>query len=353
MRIDRKRLAALVVAAVWLCLCLTGTVLCRSRQPAPDRDIKLQAAARMEHWMEAIRDYKLACGLEISPEDIHGTGLIGEPYTLITTTNGAVEAKQTAADPDMAALMVELLTRAGVRTGDTIGAGFSGSFPGLNLAVLAACQTMGVHCVYIASVGASTFGANQPELTFPDMVLQLYRDGLLETPPALVTPGGSDDCGYDMDPDCLDEILERLRGYGADIMKEPDFQENIARRMAVYAHEGPIQCFVGVGGNLTTTGLGEKDVGWGLIAPYAVETVGEKDGLIQQYSARGLPTIHLLNVKRLVADYEMAYDPAEPLQRGESGVYYTTCYPKSLALLGLAGGIGILAWGFRRREELP
>ena len=33
--------------------------------------------------------------------------------------------------PDMAALCVRMLYEAGVRPGDTVGAGFSGSFPGM------------------------------------------------------------------------------------------------------------------------------------------------------------------------------------------------------------------------------
>ena len=64
----------------------------------------------------------------------------------------------------------------------TIGAGFSGSFPTLNLAVLAAGEAMNVKVIYIASMGASTFGANQPQFTFPDMVCRLYLDGRLQTP---------------------------------------------------------------------------------------------------------------------------------------------------------------------------
>lgn len=49
---------------------------------------------------------------------------------------------------------------------------------------------MNVKVIYIASMGASTFGANQPQFTFPDMVCRLYLDGRLQTPPALITPGG-------------------------------------------------------------------------------------------------------------------------------------------------------------------
>lgn len=346
----RKRLA-LLAAAVWLAVCLAGAVAGRYQTPAADRAVKLEAAGLMQNWMDAVKEYKAEAGLALSPDDLHQTGMIGEPYTMITTTNGALEAKRTTANPDMAALMVQMLTEAGIGAGDTVGAGFSGSFPSLDLAVLAACQTMGIKCVYIASVGASTYGANQPELTFPDMACRLYQDGLLDTPPALVTPGGQDDCGLDMDQDLLAQIMERIRGYGVATMEQPNLEQNLQARMALYEQEGPIACFIGVGGNLTTTGLGEKEVGWGLIAPYTIQKAGKNDGLIQRYNLEGLPVIHLLNVKRLVADYGLAYDPEQLPELGEGAVYYTTQYPRWPALLGLAGGGAILILGVRKKEE--
>jgi poly-gamma-glutamate system protein len=253
-----------------------------------------------------------------------------------------LEAKRTTADPDMAALVVQMLTEAGVRSGDTVGAGFSGSFPALDLAVLAACEAMEVRCVYIASVGASTYGANQPEMTLPDMVCRLYRDGLLQTAPALVTPGGEDDCGLDMNQELLTAILERIRGCGVEVMEEPDFAANLERRMALYEQEGPITCFIGVGGNLSTSGLGESQVDWGVIQPNTIQSVDEQSGLLQRYNALGMPVIHLLNIKRLVADYQLPYDPQRKSVPGESAIYYETVYPRLPALLGLAGAAAIL-----------
>lgn len=343
---------ALALALVWAALWLTATMACGTAGAAPDRETKLRAAALMEEWMGSVREYKAQAGLALSPGDLHRTGMIGEAYTSITTTNGALEAKRTTANPDMAALMVQLLTQAGIGAGDTVGAGFSGSFPALNLATLAACQAMGVRCVYIASVGSSTYGANQPELTFPDMALRLYQDGLLDTPPAMLTPGGADDCGTDMDPAVKEEIMVRLAGYGVgEIMEQPDFEKNIAARMAIYRAQGPIDCFVGVGGNWTTTGPGEKTVGWGLIQPDQIRGVDENSGLLQRYNAQGLPVIHLLNVKRLVADYSLAYDPETPLPPGESALYQRAQYPRWMAAVGLAGSGAILFLGFCRKKE--
>lgn len=86
--------------------------------------------------MEAVRGYREELGLPLSPGDFHKTGLIGEEYTDITTTLGSIEAKRTAADPDMAALLVRMFSEAGLRSGDRVGAGFFRVFPSLNLAVL-------------------------------------------------------------------------------------------------------------------------------------------------------------------------------------------------------------------------
>lgn len=343
----RKRLA-LAGAAVCLVLGIILTLLGGTRQKTDDYARKLEAAELMQSWMDAVKGYKAEVGLPVSEEDIHQTGLIGASYTGITTTHGALEAKRTTANPDMAALMVQMLTEAGLKPGDTVGAGFSGSFPAMDLAVLAACQTMDIRCIYIASVGASTYGANQPEITFPDMAYRLYEDGLLDTPPALVTPGGVDDCGLDMDEEIRDAILARLESYGAQVMRQPNFEQNLQARMALYQEQGPIDCFVGVGGNLTTTGAGNTEVPYGLIAPDRIRAVDQNSGLVQRYNAQGLPVLHLLNIQRLTADYSLPYDPERLMLPGESAVYYTAVYPRVPGTVCLLGAAACLFAGFIR-----
>ena len=72
------------------------------------------AAQKLQDWMDDIRDYKLEAGLSLTPYDTHKTGMIGDEYTPITTSLGSEEAKRTTANPDMAALLVQMLTEAGV-----------------------------------------------------------------------------------------------------------------------------------------------------------------------------------------------------------------------------------------------
>ncbi len=347
----RKKQLALLCAALWLAAGIALTDLGTAQVQAEDYDTKVAAAHLMQKWMDAIKDYKSEAGLALVPEDTHQTGMIGEAYTPITTTHGAVEAKRTTASPDMAALMVQLLGEAGIGPGDTVGAGFSGSFPAMDLAVLAACQEMGVRCVYIASVGASTYGANQPECTFPDMVCRLFRDGLLEQPPALVTPGGVADCGLDMDEELRDRALERIAGYGVEVRREPDFETNLRIRMDLYQQEGPIQCFIGVGGNLTTTGVGGQEVDCGLLPGGTIRAVDKSSGLLQRYNHQGLPVIHLLNIKELVSGYGLPYDPENWPVIGESQVYLIADRPKLPGLACLAGAAATLWAGFRRKRE--
>lgn len=338
-KISRISLALCLLVLV----CTAGTTLSMGvTVPAQDYDTKLVAADYMDRAMAAIRDYRREVGLVINPDDIHETGLIGQSYTLITTTLGAVEAKRTTANSDMAALVVELLDEAGIQPGDTVAAGFSGSFPAMNLAVLSACAAMDVEVRYIASAGASTFGANEPELTFPDMVYGLVEEGIFPSHAVALSLGGASDCGLDMDPDLAQEILERLEARGIPVIYELDFQTNLSLREAFY---GDVDCYIGVGGNITTSGTGENDLSWGVIEADTVTYLDETSGLMERYNARGLPIIHLLNIKELVADYGLAYDPAELPQPGTSAIYYTTQYPILPPCIGLGLALCILWWG--------
>ena len=346
---EKKRLS-LILSAVLLTSCAAVTILFQKRIPAQDYAWKLAAAESMAACMDAVREYKHELGLSISPEDIHHTGMIGAAWSPITTTSGALEAKRTSANPDMAALMVQLLEEAGVKPGDVIGAGFSGSFPALNLAVLSACRAMDVEVIYIASVGASTYGANQIELTFPHMAHRLAAEGLVDGPPAMTSLGGDMDCGLDMEEDIRRQMLFELEQYQTPVLYEKDFAANVQRRMALYEQLGPIACFIGVGGNMTTSGRNETQLGWGVIDPEYISEVNEDSGLVEHYAAQGTAVIHLLNVKQLVADYGMPYDPETLCPPGKSDIFFETRFPVLPGILGIAGSLALMLWGRKGKE---
>jgi len=114
------------------------------------------------------------------------------------TTVGSLESKRLATDPRWARVLVAQLTAHGVGPGSIITASFSGSFPGLNLAVMAACRAMQVRLIAVSSVTASTWGAVEPGFTWPEMEVLVVRAGVLPAATVAVSVGGSSDAGRDL-----------------------------------------------------------------------------------------------------------------------------------------------------------
>ena len=72
---------------------------------------------------------------------------------------------------------------------------------------------------------------------------------------------------------------------------------------------------------------------------------------MELYNAAGLPVLHLLNIKRLVADYGLPYDPEQPTVPGQSAVYYSKRFPIPAAVLGICGAAALIAVGRRKRRK--
>lgn len=320
-------------------LVIVGVVVSTSTvkiEKDPLYDIKIEAYEHMEILMKEISQYKSELGITMSLEDKHNTGMIGQSSSDITTSLGSIESKRTSANPDMAALLVELLYKAGIRSGDRIGGNFSGSFPSLNLAVLSACKAMNVECIYISSVGSSNYGANDPELTFLDMVIRLTEKGLIKDPGVAFSLGGSGDVGDDLEEDVLYTIRERINNYGLPILFENDYNKNLLLRQELLEKKGKIDCFVTVGGNITSLGKGESSTyfGQGLLVSKLIPLT-ENSGLIDIYRNKGVPVIHLLNLKKLTADYGLGYDPEILPWKGTSSIFVKESYNSFAAVMFL------------------
>jgi poly-gamma-glutamate system protein len=273
----------------------------------------LQAAAHMERATAAVARRSETAGIPIDESlDPNRTGLIGPEYTPLFTTLGRLEAKRTTTNPDLAGLVVHLLRRAGVAAGDTIAVGCSASFPALLIAALTAAEALDVHPVTILSLGASSYGATRPGLTLLDIHELLLSDGILSTPPAAVSLGGEGDVGAEFDPAIRDLLLERIRASGTPLLEDPDLRGNVARRMAIYlgAPERRVAAFLNIGGsdaNLGTSPL-VLNVEPGLNADLELPPQEER-GVLFEMAARGVPVIHLLNIRGLALRYGLPWDP--------------------------------------------
>ncbi len=318
--------------------CILLAALCAVLLAACGDDGRLPYAKTMEkaaklHTEAArlIREEKAARGIALSADDKLKIGLMGEEYTSIMTTLAGCEEKRTSQLPDFAALVVKYFQEAGLKKGDVVGANFSGSYPGFNLAVLCAAQAMELELRYTTSVGSSAYGANLPGYTFPEMVKTIYDAGLISWMPKLVTLGGGGDMGRNMmgylleEPEEIREIEDmktRLIENGLVWAHIESYAQDIALHEEVY---GEIKAFVNAGGNSLGLGAGDDSsiltLGSGLLEPRDV-TVTARSGLTERYLAKGIPTIHLLAVKKLCEESGIPYDPDELPEIGTLPLYY-------------------------------
>lgn len=311
---------------------------------------KSAAIGLMERSARAVREGKARAGIPIDRRyDPDGTGLIGDEYTDITTTLGSLTAKRTSANPAFAAVVVDMLDRAGVRRGDAVAVSFSGSFPAMNIAVLSAAKAMGLRPVIISSVGASTFGANQPDLTWLDMERVLSEAGIFPWRSIAASLGGIVDTGGGLDGTGIEAGLEAIRRNGIPLIEEngsSTLTEDVRNRMAMFDRAlggRPPAAFINVGGSATSVGDGLEGhrIPTGLLRKVPPVRHPER-GIIFLMGERGVPVIHLLEIKSIAARYGIPVD-ASPLPAGTRSAHPPAGrYSPPLAAFGLTLMIALL-----------
>ncbi len=247
---------------------------------------KLEAAKLMKTSLEVIKAERIQRGLEIDGRyDILESGLIGDEISNITTTLGSLESKRTSINPNIAAIIIDMLKETNVEEEDSVAVNFSSSFPAINIAILSALQVLDAQPIIISSIGSSTWGANLPELTYPDMEQILYEKKILRNKSIAISIGGADDIGKDMDQETVKGILKRMQILDYALLYESDFSKNVQKRYAIYNNGASnIKLFINVGGNLVSMGKYSDlfNIKPGLTIEKAVK-LDENFGLIQLY----------------------------------------------------------------------
>lgn len=323
--------------------------------------LMLDAARRTEKSFAAVREERLARGCTISTaEDINQTGLIGDSYSEITTTLGSLESKRSSVNPNIAAMIVDMLTQCGVTTGDPVAVNLSSSFPALNLSVLCALDAVGAKGIIINSVGASTYGANLPEFTYLDMEHILLEQHLISNHSQWFSLGGDGDIGSNMSKETVSSITKRLTGFGLTFLYYEELKENLLARLDIYESQAlavsgkrPV-CFINAGGNLLSFGSGEGMVTAenGILRSKHNKTGSlAKTGLIPFYLKQDVPVIHLLNLKTLLPAYGLPFDPSPVPAPGKGGVYMEWHYSRPLALSLFLAALWLLIRAGKSRRQ--
>ena len=342
----KSKEAAIYALALCSLLSLSAS-LAFIRKPLPVRDEMLSASRRMAAAVKSVRDCREERGLGLDPvADINRTGLIGLETSSITTSLGNLEAKRTTANPNFAGLITLLLHQAGVRKGDTIAIGASSSFPALIIASLCAVEAMDLRGLLICSLGASQWGANDPEFNWLDIMSCLSNSHFLSDRPIALSVGGEGDVGEDMSAEGRTLLLRLGRESGLPFLTEPELEANVRERLRLLgeaAGGATIQAFINVGGGYADLGTDSSilKIGPGR-AVFSGIPPKERRGLIFEMAAQGVAVIHLLYVKGLCDRFGLPWDPS-PLPEPGQGDIFEAKEVNRQGFLTLAGAYFLLA----------
>ncbi len=337
----------------------------------PDlEDRMLRASEQADAAFEAIHCKRVMLGHAML--DIHDpadTGMVGPSMSLVTSLPGHLDAKLTSVNPNFAAVAMRLLIEAGVRPGDRIAIGCTGSFPALNIAVYSAAEALDLRPVIISSVASSQFGANSPDLMWPDMEKLLFDQGIIRHRSEMVSRGGFQDRAAGMSDDTREILEASIIRSGLPLMDSASDADAIERRMLLYSQaveDETFACYINVGGGDASIGgtVGNDVLGEGVIHPMSAlhprnllslgragtvsaavpseeDPTGEStaatasDCVATRFLSSGVPVINMINAVKLAKQYGLPVASTEIIRPGEGGVYVIADMRRPLAVAGI------------------
>lgn len=339
-QIDRKILFGMLLFTILF----VSLIFTRKTQPHVNYDEMFDIAEQVQHSFDLVKEAKVSKGISLNDQ----SGMIGSEYTGITTTLGSHEAKMTTVNPNFSSVIYTYVKALQLKVGDQVAVNLSSSFPSLNIQTIIVLENMGLEPVIISSIGASTYGATDPEFTYLDMENMLFDRGVIHHKSVMVTPGGDSDLGGNMDRVLLENIFNRLRSVGYRIYIEKAYEANLETRLAMYKN---CKVLINVGGNyMSFTG---NDIGYerqyGIIKASTSYNYDDR-GLIGSFLSRGQDVIHLLNIKGIAVDNNLPIDPKGKMHIASNGSFYVEKYSRVLLVFTFVFGLGLLV-GYKYDKE--
>jgi poly-gamma-glutamate system protein len=267
----------------------------------------VQAASRILYSAKQARGLLPPAGA-----DPNRTGMIGFEYTPITTTIGDLGSKRTTTNPDFAAALVGALASLGLKPGAPVVLILSGSFVGADIASVAAVEALGLKPLAIASLGASMWGATNPEFNLVDMLALLHREGVLRSLPIAAVLGGEGAIASGIDAESVALLRASAERTGIPLVDRESFPalvDDLVARIEAGAGGRPT-VLVNVGGALIGLGSCRESYTFppGLTTGTVPCTAGQS-GLVMRLAAGNLPVLHVLNIRELAIEWGLPFDP--------------------------------------------
>lgn len=286
-------------------------------------DQKLEASEIASEATEYLKEFRMQKSVFVDVvNDPNETALIGQDITPITTDRGFIEAKLTSTNPNFAAVIVDMLKEAELEKDDVVAIAFTGSFPGLNIAVHSAVQTLKLKPIIITSVGASNWGANDPFYTWLDMEKILFKAGIFRNKSVAASIGGGVDRGRGLSPDGRQLIIDAINRNNVEFINEEHLESSIQKRIDIFnehSKKEKIKAFINVGGGISSIGSVEnyKFIPGGLSISLPMKNYPVR-GVTIHMAEENIPIIHLLNVNQLAQKYGLPVNPT-PLPHPGAG----------------------------------
>ena len=321
-------------------------------------DIKINAAMKMQESMKMLKNIRMEKGVFIDIEnDPNETGLVGSQFSLITTDEGDLDAKLTTLDPNFAAAMVELLTRANLTSGDTIALMLTGSMPGANMAMLIACKAMDIYPFIISSIGASQWGANDPEMTWLDMERILFEQGYISSRSIAASIGGRNDRGRLLSPKGRELIRYNIENNKLPLISGTGLEDNVNKRMEYFSAHN-YKAVVNIGGGVASLGtsFNLRLIKPGIVYRKDIEKISRGDGIegaVVKFSKQNIPLIHILNIQKLTDELGMKYAPIPIPEIGEGSLYAIEKYDLKITVLSLIiVSLSVVIAGWKSKQQI-
>ena len=282
---------------------------------------KMKAVEIMEDCLSILK--KVVNKEHILPDhDPNYTGLIfDDKYSPMITYSGdkpTLDSKQTVLKTIFASLIVDLFLKVDLTKGDTIAVGMTGSFPGANIALLSACEAMEIVPVIISSIGASEWGATDPNFTWLDLEKILVDSAVVSYRSKAVSLGGYRDM-YGLNPNNgyggpeAKKLAEKAIARNEDIERIVEKKsKRVSDRKDIYKKyiHGQLlanySAFVNIGGGVGSIGIeGKKNYKWGILDAKKVAPDARhfnNSGIIKEFAKKNVQLINIQQIDELIKD---------------------------------------------------
>jgi len=222
--------------------------------------------------------------------------------------------------------------------------GLTGSFPGLNLALLAAGKVLELEPVVVTSVSSSWYGANDPDFTWLDMERVLVDEGQIPFRSVAASIGGADDRGRSLSPEGRALVIQAIQRNGVAYLNPETLEQAVQGRLQVYKDAVKeslrgYRAYVNVGGGVVSLGHPEISNAIPLgFTRHLNDLNPPTRGVVHHFSDSGVGIINLKYQPRrfgaMLKEYGIPWRPSHAPRPGEGSLFVEGRY--DLRIVGLA-----------------